>query len=62
MKTGTNTQKPFLAINLKLNLREEANNQSAFARKHALTQTLISRCLRDGQQSHRGWVFKWTRT
>lgn len=49
----------FLAIKSSENFSERADNQSAFARKYKLNQTLISRCLRGEQQTHRGWIFKW---
>lgn len=51
--------KLFLAINPKEGFSERVDNQSAFARKWNLNQTLISRCLRGGQQTHKGWIFKW---
>ena len=52
-------RREFLAINLRLGIHETADNQSAFARKHKLNQSLISRCLREGQYQTRDWVFKW---
>jgi len=55
----TTKQRFFLAINMTLGISEIADNQSAFARKYGLNQSLISRCLRDGQHSTKNWIFKW---
>lgn len=52
-------KRPFIAVNLSLRIFEKADNQSTFARKYNLKQTLISRCLRGVHSGHRGWVFSW---
>lgn len=36
----------------------ESRNQSEFAKEHSLLQTSISRCLRLGRGTHKGWVFR----
>jgi len=47
----------YLAINLITRETEQFDNQSYFSIKHGLTQSLVSRCINNHRNIHKGWIF-----
>ena len=54
---GPFKQKWFFAFNTQTGEWDEDNSQCGFARKYGLSNRSISRCLKNQQPDHKGWIF-----